>query len=85
MEDMAMETKESIRKLAQDGVITVTFTKVDGSERVMKCTLNKTHLPEQKDLEEASTKDNPKVLAVWDVEKSAWRSFRIDSVKEVAA
>ena len=80
-----METKESIRKLAQDGVITVTFTKVDGSERVMKCTLNKMHLPEQQDLEEASTKDNPKVLAVWDVEKSAWRSFRIDSVKEVAA
>ena len=80
-----METKESIRKLAQDGVITVTFTKVDGSERVMKCTRNKTHLPEQKDLEEASTKVNPKVLAVWDVEKSAWRSFRIDSVKEVAA
>ena len=80
-----METKESIRKLAQEGGITVTFTKVDGSERVMKCTLNKTHLPEQKDLEEASTKDNPKVLAVWDVEKSAWRSFRIDSVKEVAA
>ncbi len=51
----------------------------------MKCTLNKTYLPEQKDLEEATTKDNPKVLAVWDVEKSAWRSFRIDSVKEVAA
>ena len=79
------KSKEEIKKLAQDGVITVTFTKVDGSERVMKCTLNKTHLPEQKDLEEATTKDNPKVLAVWDVEKNAWRSFRIDSVKEVVA
>jgi len=77
--------KDEIRKLAQEGIVTVTFTKVDGSERVMKCTLNKTHLPEQKDIEEATSKDNPNVLAVWDVEKSAWRSFRIDSVKEVVA
>ena len=80
-----MRSKDEIKKLAQDGVISVTFTKVDGSERVMKCTLNKTHLPPQMDIKEATTKDNPNVLAVWDIDKSAWRSFRVDSVKEVAA
>ena len=80
-----MHSKDEIKKLAQDGVITVTFTKVDGSERVMKCTLNSSHLPSQMDIKEATSKDNPNVLAVWDVDKSAWRSFRVDSVKEVAA
>ena len=80
-----MRSKDEIKKMAQEGVITVTFTKVDGSERVMNCTLNSSHLPPQMDIKEASAKDNPNVLAVWDVDKSAWRSFRIDSVKEVAA
>jgi len=29
---------------------------------------------------EAAMKDNPDVLAVWDIEVNGWRSFRIDSV-----
>lgn len=28
-------------------------------------------------------KENLSVLSVWDVEKSEWRSFRMDSIKEV--
>ncbi len=64
MEDTAMaKSKEEIKKLAQEGVITVTFTKVDGSERVMQCTLTKTPLPETTDLAAQTTKDTPKVPA----------------------
>lgn len=66
---------------------TITFDKKDGTERVMKCTLMKSLLPEQMDIEEKMDGDrvagNPNVLAVWDLEKNDWRSFRIDSVKEM--
>ena len=73
----------TVKKMAQEGPIIVEFMKKDGSERTMECTLNKGYLPMQMDIKEATTKDNPNVLAVWDLEKRAWRSFRIDSLKKV--
>jgi len=86
---MSEEHEEQIRQRTQiltglhSGIITVVFTKVDGTERTMKCTLNKEYLPEQKDLEEEISKRNKsdEVIAVWDVENNGWRSFRWDSVK----
>lgn len=67
---------------------TITFDKKDGTERVMNCTLMKSLLPEQMDIEEKLDGDrangNPNVLAVWDLDKKDWRSFRIDSVKEMS-
>jgi len=60
----------------------VTFKKVNGDMRTMWCTLQKEYLPEQKDIEEVLVKpeDEPKAIAVWDLEKQAWRSFRIESM-----
>jgi len=60
----------------------VTFRKVNGDLRTMWCTLKKEYLPEQKDISEVINKpeDDPKTIAVWDLEKQAWRSFRIESV-----
>jgi hypothetical protein len=48
----------------------------------MYCTLKPDLLPAQTDLEEAvqNKTPNPDVLKVWDLEKSAWRSFRFDSI-----
>lgn len=69
-------------------VIEVTFNKVsDGSKRVMRCTLRKDLLPETYIEEEAQEKafhtQNPDVIAVWDVQKGGWRSFRVDSLEYV--
>ena len=63
-------------------ILRVTFTKVDGTERVMLCTLREDVLPAQVDLEETiqKRKPNPNVLSVWDIENKGWRSFRKDSV-----
>ena len=72
--------KSTILEAARQGVITVRFTKMNGDERIMKCTLLSEYLPQQKDIEEVSTKENSNLLAVWDVEANGWRSFRIDSV-----
>ena len=62
-------------------VIKVTFTKVNGDERIMNCTLHDSVLPESNG--KSKKKENLEVLSVWDIDKDAWRSFRIDSVKEI--
>ena len=73
-------TKEQIREAARAGVITVQFTKKDGSLREMRCSLHEKYLPPLMGDAETTTKDNPDILAVWDIEVNGWRSFRIDSV-----
>lgn len=61
---------------------TVTFTKKDGTERVMKCTLDPKKLPEAPITEgKKERKVNEDVIAVYDVEAKGWRSFTIKSVK----
>lgn len=80
-------TKENIAAMLRDSVVTVTFTKVDGSERVMKCTLMSEYVPNtvnsasnQVLLQESGNDAN---ISVWDVEANGWRSFRVNSVKSV--
>lgn len=78
-------TKDGIKSTLKTYTAKVTFTKVDGSERVMKCTLNESLIPQS--TEEKKTDrikvENDNVLAVWDLESEGWRSFKIDSVKSV--
>lgn len=75
---------ELIGKL-KNNVCIVVFTKKDGTERSMKCTLQEGIIPEATKEDPLSQKKiralNEEVLPVWDTEKNGWRSFRIDSVK----
>ena len=68
-------------------VCEIRFTKVNGEQRIMRCTLQTHLLPElyQRNLEEQREENdfhvkNPDVIAAWDVVANGWRSFRIDSV-----
>jgi hypothetical protein len=66
----------------------VTFTKKDGTERVMKCTLKSDLLPAISLTEQVATGDDVvkirKVsdtsVAVYDLDNAAWKSFRLDSI-----
>ena len=77
--------KSNVIEMLKSGVAEVVFTKKDGTERFMTCTLKEDMLPTQTDVEETIQKKtpNPSVLAVYDTEVSGWRSFRWDSVKTV--
>ena len=76
--------REDFKNNLRTKVGTVTFTKQNGDERVMRCTLQESVLPAQTDLEESVQKKGPTdSLAVWDLEKNAWRAFRYDSVISV--
>lgn len=67
--------------------VTVTFTKVDGSVRVMNCTLKPDLLPvvEVKPLAEGKTprKESTTSIRVYDLEKKEWRSFTTKNVTKV--
>lgn len=65
---------------------TITFTKVDGTERVMKCTLEANKLPPvvvKEDAKPRKQTDNTKALRVFDIEKQEWRSFNIKNIKKI--
>lgn len=65
---------------------TVTFTKVDGTERVMICTLKPEMLPVVELKENAKPRKettSKKALRVFDLEKNEWRSFTIKNLKNV--
>ncbi len=66
--------------LLEERSIEIVFTKKDGTERTMKCTLMEEYLPETVGSDKPK---NDEVLAVYDLEKEGWRSFRWDSIKEV--
>ena len=78
------ELKSDLKKLLLENILTVVFTKKDGTEREMRCTLKAEHLPIVEKHEDDEAKKDKKQsdtsIAVWDLDKSAWRSFRIDSV-----
>lgn len=83
-----MYDKYELKEVIQNNVVTVTFEKVDGNERTMKCTLIPEYLPNKVEdgkqlLTESTRKENSANLSVWDVENNSWRSFRYDSVKSV--
>ena len=64
---------------------TVTFTKKDGTERVMECTLDPNLLPKKEIIEDkVPRKKSENTLAVYDLEAKDWRSFTLLSVKGVS-
>lgn len=76
--------KAEIKQILREREATVVFTKKDGSQRTMRCTLNEAKIPvEHRPKGESVRKENDNVLAVFDTEKAGWRSFNMDSIISV--
>lgn len=76
--------EEDLKHYLHRGVVKVIFTKNDGTERTMMATLNEELIPEDKKPKgTGKKKESVEVFAVYDVEADGWRSFKIDSIKEV--
>lgn len=76
-----------LKSILHNAPATITFTKVDGTERVMQCTLEADKLPPSVPLAEGKTPrketTSTKALRVFDLEKKEWRSFTIKNVKRI--
>jgi hypothetical protein len=77
-------TLDELKTALRAGPVVVTFTKTDGTERTMRCTLQEgVVVPHEKKTDRVK-KVNENVVPVWDIEESAWRSFKFESIKTVA-
>ncbi len=88
-----MIDKYALKEQLQNGVVTVVFEKKDGTERTMRATLSDLYIPQVEEPAMLSEYDgnvpkkarqlNDNVQAVWDIDANDWRSFRLDSVKQL--
>lgn len=77
------EGREWTTSVLRERAMTIFFTKKDGSERKMICTLQESQIPVEKAPKNAGIAKNDEVCPVFDVENQEWRSFRWDSVTKI--
>lgn len=73
-----------LNELLRNAQITVVFTKTDGSERHMRCTLQDRFLPELNAPVASPVEKANHNFVVWDLDEAGWRSFRVGSVTSVS-
>ena len=78
--------RETLDELLHVDVLTVTFEKKDGTERVMRCTLREDLLPPKPVVEgeeKPKRKGKEGVVPVYDMDAKGFRSFRLSSLKKI--
>mgnify|MGYP000243889058 CR=1 FL=1 len=79
-------TYNELKTRLEKYMMEVTFTKVNGEQRIMTCTLHPDALPPAIKEDAMSQKKvrelNENVLNVWDTNAKGWRSFRVANVTE---
>ena len=79
--------REALRESLTRSILTVTFTKKDGTLRTMLCTTRPDRLPPPRPLQEGVAprpEKDPDLLTVWDLEHEGWRSFHFSAVQHLA-
>ena len=75
-------TREGLVDRLKQSVVNITFTKADGSERTMNCTLKLENIPEDQ-RPKSTVKSESDQIRVFDIDIQEWRSFNFSSVKTV--
>ena len=98
------QVKEQIRSwvrgLLTNSEVTVTFTKADGTDRDMLCTLDHSRIPVSiakpisttapvdgivRESKKPKKEPDPHSIRVFDLDKQEWRSFRFERLRKVTA
>jgi WYL_2, Sm-like SH3 beta-barrel fold len=91
------QIREWVRGLLQNSEVTVTFTKADGTDRDMLCTLDHSRIPVSvvkpvqsvdgivRESKKPKKAPDPHSIRVFDLEKQEWRSFRFERLRKVTA
>jgi hypothetical protein len=70
----------------RSNVLQVTFSKVNGEQRVMPCTLQTDYMPELSESKVNQVDDfsvNKSVIRAFAIDKQSWRSFRVDNISAI--
>ena len=83
---MTMFTRDGLIDMLRNNIVVVTFTKVNGDERVMTCTLVSEHIPNAPTTngEVVIKESKNNTVSVWDVNAQGWRSFKVENVKSIS-
>ena len=76
-----LELRYWLTGVLKEEIVTIKFTKKDGTDRVMKATLHDRLVANTSG---TGRKENAEVISVTDVEIDEWRSIRLDSIKEIS-
>jgi hypothetical protein len=82
--DEITSAMDFLQKISDEDVVLVKFKKKDGTDRIMKCTLNFARVPKEMRPKGVSLKDillqikKNKILRVFDLEKIGWRTIPFD-------
>jgi len=80
---MQQTEKQKLLKALKTGIVTVTFEKIGTGElRIMPCTLSPNVLKENGVNIKVEMNVESDHFACWALDKKAWRSFRLDTVKQ---
>jgi hypothetical protein len=90
------QIREWVRGLLQNSEVTVTFTKADGTDRDMLCTLDHSRITVSiikpvsvdgivRESRKPRKEPDPHSIRVFDLEKQEWRSFRFERLRKVTA
>jgi hypothetical protein len=83
MNEWGETEKNWLKMLLREQNVIIEFEKKDGLLRSMTCTLSENKIPAEKMPKGTGKVKSDEVLAVFDVEKDDWRSFRWDSIKRI--
>ena len=76
---MSSHARDFLLELLHKQEIVVGFTKADGTERIMTCTLVAEQLPPQPEVDPAkevvAKKSDPNNVTVWDTANEGWRKI----------
>jgi len=75
-------TLEDLQTILRENKVKVTFTKLDGDERIMDCTKSFNIIP-QEHHPKTDKQSKEGTVTVWDVNANGWRSFKYDRVKSI--
>lgn len=77
------EFRDYIIQELQNREVTVTFTKKDGTERVMRCTRDLRKIPSNQQPSGSMAIIGTTAVRVFDFDADGWRSFNPESVKSI--
>jgi hypothetical protein len=81
---------DEFKQLLRENIIDFSFTKLDGTVRIMRGTLDQSKLPEREqgkpdqDKKSSATFESD-IVTLWDVDKKDWRSFVYPNIIEIAS
>lgn len=81
-EDFISQVKELFHDTSIED-LRITFTKADGSDREMLCTINEAAIPADKHPKGTGRAASEGIQRVYDLEVGEWRSFKWSNVKRV--